>query len=555
MRCTRLVLLLATAVFAATATTASALTPADLYVYYPFEETSDAVFQDLGPNSADATFYRPLRTPELPGVDVANVTTTGTFGAALGFGTRDVTVGEAVVSHEVVGSLTSGTNLPDAGDDFAVSFWLNPTAWNAYGTIASYNMDGFEWSIGLSGSKLLGWSRNGEGGTDNFWSTSVSTLTAGTPAHFVMQFSGAGGITGLNINNVSQTNAGGTGYFWGNRKNGLCVGGRDLDARDFTAIDAVMDDFAIIDGTVDSTKVNTLFTTGAVGLGADRLVHYAMDETAGTSTLVDSSGNGNDATLVGYAKSTMYVDARSVSTASETGKFGNAVKFGEGWDQTAQMDMTGAATTLPNPGDAFTVCFWYKLDETLGSAVGSSTGWDNTGIIASWSANGLGFSVGQHNVGTGNFIVRTSDGAYTGDAAHGDTYGLNVGYDKGEDALPIDEYVHFAITVAGDDNKTITGIYVNGVLKAETYDNGHGITNPGTGVLGGRITTVGGIPTVGTDCSGYLDDFAIFKGQLTPTQIADIMTRGVSAAIVPEPSTIALMGLLFGALLIRRSRH
>jgi hypothetical protein len=540
MRCTRLVL--ATAILAA-ATSAKGLTPADVYVYYPFEETSGTVFNDAGPNNVDATFYRPLRTPELPGVDASNVTTTGQFGGAIGLGTRTV----SSVSNEVVGRLASGTALPVAGDSFAVSFWLKPTGSWGTGVYAAYKMGSLEWTISYS-SGLLGWSSDAAvGSAGSHWGTAISSLSTSAYHHFVMQFSGTSGITALYVDKTSQTDNNTASYHWGNRKNGLCVGGRDLDAANHTAVDGVMDDFAIISGTVTSADVVDLYNNGAAasGLAGRRLVHYAMDETTGTTTLADSSGKGNNAALVGYAATTMYLAPRDISIASEPGKFGKAIKFADGWEENAQM---ASVTSLPNSGDAFTVAFWYKPDEQCANAEyhTNRSGWDNSGVIATWSANGIGFSIGQNTDDAGSIIVRTTDGGSTSNSKF---YTLRVG-DTGTGALSLSatDYHHFAVTV--DSTRTVTGIYVDGVWYADAgINNGFGITNAGTGVLGARVTS-----NVNTDCTGYLDDFAVFKGQLSTTDIQDIMARGV-AACIPEPSAmILLLGVLLAGCAPRRGR-
>ncbi|HBO42872.1 MAG TPA: hypothetical protein DD670_02840 [Planctomycetaceae bacterium] len=183
---------------------------------------------------------------------------------------------------------------------------------------------------------------------------------------------------------------------------------------------------------------------------------------------------------------------------------------------------------MPSAGDEFTVCFWYKPDDQL--AVTHGYGWDWAGQIASWSANGIGFAVGSYNTGTGTMIVRTTDGTTTGNS---NLYNINVG--AGALDLPPDEFAHFAITV--NSAREITGMWVNGEYVAKTTGTtGYNVTDANTGIFGARFTN----GVAGNGNSGFLDDFAVIKGQLTEAEIRKVMTLGVAVAI-PEPSTFALL--------------
>ncbi|HBO44506.1 MAG TPA: hypothetical protein DD670_11345, partial [Planctomycetaceae bacterium] len=266
MRCHWLLFLLAAGVIAATgATTAQALTWADVYAYYPFDNTTGMVFSDAGPSNADATFHRPLRIEELPAIDVANVTTTGKIGNGLSIGNRPVPA-EGGTNHNVLVDIPVTADLPASGDSFAVSYWLNVTSWTScYGMIAAYNGNGLNWNLGMhnatSARGLLAWTSDadvGAGGNAQ-WTANLSTagLEVGTYNHFVVQFEGSLGVTACYVNGVSVVDAVDENLFWGNRKEGFVLGGRALDARNFTVPNSTpfLDDLAIIDGVVDSADV------------------------------------------------------------------------------------------------------------------------------------------------------------------------------------------------------------------------------------------------------------------------------------------------------------
>ncbi|MBN1588930.1 MAG: PEP-CTERM sorting domain-containing protein [Pirellulales bacterium] len=553
MRCNWIVLLLAACAVGATAAVATAYTPADLYVHYALDETSGTVLDDSGPNDIDATFYRTLKYGDLPGIDASNVSTTGptSFGNALGLGARSV----GGVNHEVLVDLPASTNLPGAGDSFAVSFWASTDSWaNTYGMLASYNLNGLEWSIGLHSSydSLVAWTGDAPTtGTSYAWQADCSTLTPSAFAHFVVQFEGTAGITGVYVNGAASTDAGDA-NFWGNEREGFTLGGRVLDARGYTvpAYDTRIDDFAIINGVVDSADVVNLMGSGAGDGSFDgrRLAHYAMEEVTGTQ-LLDSSANANHGTILGYDSTTMGLAAREVSTASRTGAIDNCIEFASGL-AIEHADMDAEITNMPGAGEAFTVCFWMKPDENMADLYG----WDQPGMICSWSNDieGLGLSVAQNYQSLdGSMIVRRTTGDYTSSADQ-DVYGVYLGNgDATHPGLQLDphEFHHFAITVAA--NGDITAMYVDGEYAESLYANGFGVTDEDTGILGGRIKS----GTLDTGLCAYIDDLAVIAGELPEAQIERIMTLGVAGAAVPEPSTfVLLLGAMFATLLIRRAR-
>ncbi|MBN1911642.1 MAG: PEP-CTERM sorting domain-containing protein [Pirellulales bacterium] len=547
MRSSLVLFLFFSAICIAGIASAGVLTPADLYVYYPMGDTAGTVLNDASPNSADATFYRTLKYSELPGVDVSNASVAGPtgFGNALGLGTKSV----GGVDHQVLVDIPTSTNLPGAGDSYAVSFWASTSSWiNTYGLLASYNLNGAQWSIGLHNSydALVAWTGEADPNGSSFaWQADCSTLPVDTFAHFVVQFEGAAGITNVYVNGATSTD-GGDANFWGNEKTGFTLGGRVLDARGYTvpANDTRIDDFAIISGVVDATDVNNLMTSGPSSLGTRCLANYAMEETTGTQ-LADSSVNANHGTLVGYAPSTMGLAERSVTTASRPGVFGNATEFASGLG--AEHGEVTAVTDLPERGEAFTVCFWAKHDENMADLYG----WDQSGMILSWSNDptpgasghdGLGFSVAfNYQEADGSLIVRRTSGNYTSTGDQ-DTYGVYLGEGSSGNGLNLDPTAlhHFAVTV--DETGTIMGIYVDGVLVGKQISNGFGVTDENMASIGCRIKN----GVLDSALSGYIDDLAVFKGVLLDTQINDIMTRGVAAAVVPEPSAVVLLltGLL-----------
>ncbi|HBO42511.1 MAG TPA: hypothetical protein DD670_00960 [Planctomycetaceae bacterium] len=528
------VLFCATAcVFVALAATAMAYTPADLYVHYPFDDASGTVWSDASPNNNDATSYRSLKFSELSPLDVSGVTAAGAFGNALTIGTSDI----GGVNHEALVDVTTAANLPGTGDSFAVSFWLNTSAWNNYGMVASYNLNGLEWSVGNQSGNMLVWSKDGDAGVGaHVWTASMAGLAANTYAHFLVQYEGASGATNVYINGAASTDTGATNYFWGNESEGVVLGGRVLLPRDFTGLEARLDDFAILPGVLTPTQRTEIATLGVASASVVPLLHYALDETSG-SALADSSPNGNTGTLLGLNSVTERPAApRDVSKVTVPGVHGTAAMNSGDWGDYARLegDPLEIESEMPSLGDELTISFWYKPAQYLG--------WDHLGIVASQQYNDLGFSVGLHNSGNGYMIFRSTTGA--GTTGTKDTYGVDVS------GLDPDEFHHFAITL--DANALVTGFYVDGEHKAEGYNNGWNVSDLDSSGLFCRIT--GGLPS--TRMYGYLDDYAVIAGQLSAAEVARVMDLGVAAAAIPEPATTALLliGVLGGTMVFRRPR-
>ena len=542
MRCKRLLILLLVALVAsvaavASATTATSYTQSDLYCHYKFDDTSGTAFTDSSNNGVDADFYRHVTYAELPGVDVSNVTATGQYGNALGLGVRSV----GGVDTQILGAIPASTNLPGAGDSFAVSFWYNVDDWNtAAMMIASYNMNGLEWTLGGGGNGLMyAWSGDADATGNASYNPTWSGLTASTYNHFVVQFNGTAGVTDVWINGEHKSDD--ADYsFWGSEREGLTLGARVLDARDYGVANhnPYLDDFAIVSGVVDATDVDNLMSSGGSSLGTRCLAQYAMNEVSGTQ-ITDSSTNANNGTLVGYDPASMGLAVRDVSTASRDGKFGNSAEIASGWKEYAKQQ---SVDHMPVKGEDFTVCFWLKPDEVISDVYG----WDSYGVIYNWANDDLGFSVTWGNEGDGSIVVRRTDGDYSNNSA---LYGVYIGENNGM-GLSTDEFHHFAVTV--NEAGAITGIYVDGQYVAKQINNGFGITDEETGIIGNRIKN-GSLDAL--PLCAYVDDLAVIAGELDAAQIQLIMAEGVEEAAIPEPSTMALLLAMFLPMLgFRRNR-
>ncbi|MBN2023577.1 MAG: laminin G domain-containing protein [Pirellulales bacterium] len=515
---------LAAAILLMVATIASAqlIPPSDVIVHYPFGDDSGTAFQDAGANNDDATFYRHLHFQELPAIDASHATVDpGAVDTAVALGTRSVDG----VNHDLMIGVPLAPQLPGSGDSFAVSFWLNLPSWTtSNGMIASYNYNGLQWTLGQHGTRdaVLAWSSDGDAGagTDVFEAVTAS-LPANAFAHFLVQFEGTSGVTGVYVNGNPVVDAGTTSPFFGNDNEGFRLGGRVTSNRNFTSLTGLVDDFAIIPGTVTAGQVASIIGGGVAGSGLTTSIHYALDETTG-SVVADSSGHGNDGILVGYDAIAGGSAPRDVGVAVVAGAQGSGAAFGSGFSEHARIE---SPTDMPGAGEAFTAVFWLK-----------SADWINVdGIVAAQNLDGFGFTIGLHNASDGILVRTTND----------------TGKRVVLSSLPTDEFAHFAVVVGADG--MISAIYVNGDAGALLAKGGYTLPNAESASLAARITN----SSPSTPFNGVIDDFALLRGALNETQIEQIMQQGVAGIVVPEPSVLALLaiGLLVVLCGIRRARR
>jgi Concanavalin A-like lectin/glucanases superfamily len=284
------------------------------------------------PVGSDGSLTLPVDNPGPPG-DTANCNATGPRVAGV--------LGNALSlcgDHEYV-SLPNG--IVSGLHDFTVSAWVNPSANSAWSRVFDFGSGtGTNMFLTLSaggGPLRFAITNSGSGGEQQI--TAASTLPLNTWSHVAVTLSGSTGTLYVNgqpvaaNNNMTLTPAdlGATTQNWI---------GRSQYSDPF--LSAKVDDFQIYSRALSASEVASL-AAGQPGNGD--VADYKFDETGG-ATATDSSGNGNDGTIISapVAPSTMTAYEAIISpggTGSQTPtdatwrssyEAENATMTGSGWN-------------------------------------------------------------------------------------------------------------------------------------------------------------------------------------------------------------------------------
>lgn len=267
----------------------------------------------------------------------------------------------------------------------------------------------------------------------------------------------------------------------------------------------------------------SVFTSSA---SAELVAHYTLDDSEPATTVLDSSGLGNNGTNSGQ-------------TFGITGIDGTAIQAGTGSAFNSDNILGPTSTTLGIGGNnARTVSLWLNADSIY-----------NEMAV-------LGFGSGSNRQ---QFIITVEDlGVASGvGASIGLRYGSgNVGYNNGSD-IQTETWYHVAFVYDGTtldfDQVDGTGFsaYINGTIVSSVDGN--------KGQAGNALNTsstalrIGNSSTDNRGFNGKIDDVQIYDTALDATEIAYIFNN--PGTVIPEPSSAALL-LGLGALgLIARRRR
>jgi hypothetical protein len=259
---------------------------------------------------------------------------------------------------------------------------------------------------------------------------------------------------------------------------------------------------------------------------------YSFEETTGTAP-VDSTGNTTAAILGagGLTRDTVNFREGSSSLHFNGAISSSVVQVGNTSNPLRGLMGDGAPVGNPAHWDA-TIMYWMRSDtinpgESTQRVVESR--WGNTRLIMR----------GDAGAGDGDGMRLELNDGYRGNP--GDTASAGI-FDG--------QWHHIAMVIdQADDGSSTEGLtfYLDGV--SQPLFNAAGPANfamgPGAEFgLGGYNLADG---RTGGFYAGNLDDFRIYRGDL-------LSQAEIQAAMIPEPSAVAFLGLVLGGLMLRRRK-
>ena len=282
-----------------------------------------------------------------------------------------------------------------------------------------------------------------------------------------------------------------------------------------------------------------LAATSQAALTTNLLAYYDFEET-GTNGLKNKapgatayhgswsgSFNGSDADGPGFTGNASYNPGDGLSDRS-TLLVGNALNIVDGNNTFADMPIGSADT-----GKTMTVSFWSYL------APGTGNG----------SARFHAFETGDSgvydlSVGTTSSYSSTGRDDYAAYGPSNKQIGTSVaGFSE-------ESWDHHVITTTLSGANINTAYYLNGApTRSDTDGVAANFTFTGLHFGDGRAGSGE------RDWDGLIDEVAIWGRALTPTEVGELHTRGSNGlAVVPEPSSAALLGLGGLALILHRRK-
>jgi len=220
-------------------------------------------------------------------------------------------------------------------------------------------------------------------------------------------------------------------------------------------------DFRYYETALTATQVREVYGK------KDLILHYKFDESAGTTNITDYSGNNYTATMQG-----IYVMGEPDAVRGKVAKMAGA--------SLEPLNFKGILGDNPR-----TICFWYKQDALVHS------------------------NISYYGAGTDQFQIQISG---AGAVTIYNSFDPTPSYTVGLGPIDFTSWKHVAIVSEGNDANFIQ-VYVDGApLQME-------ISNITKQLL---YTKAAGDMRVLNDANGYISDYRIYAGALTPAELTAV---------------------------------
>ncbi|HJZ06154.1 MAG TPA: LamG-like jellyroll fold domain-containing protein [Patescibacteria group bacterium] len=399
-------------------------------------------------------------------------------------------------------SITDNASVSSGNIDFTITAWiyLDSLGTSKY-IVAKWGGSNAqkEYQINVSGANLaqFSWATNASGGVGNVTANTFGTLSTST-WYFVAAYHNATTNTiGISINGGNFDTAAASG---GNDGGGSLHIGATNTGSPVSFWNGRIDEVRVYSRALSAVEVQQLYDWAP-----GPVAYYKFDEGSGTTSVADSSGNGNTGTMNGSMTESDWV----------LGKFGNGLDL-DGSDDYVEI---GSSTKVDN-SYAGTISAWIKPS--------GNTGYETIFGYGGGSTSGAG-RFQMRLFGTSNRVIlyQGSDGESPANLIYGGT--------------SLSDNTWYYVTLSSDGSQY--KIYVNGVEESLTISTG---TNNGdwfadTSVIETDKSTLGRLWRDGAwlePYRGIIDDLKIYNYARTPAQIIEDMNASHPAPGSPVGSPL-----------------
>jgi hypothetical protein len=423
-------------------------------------------------NEGSGTVTRDYSTSGNTGTLVGSPTwTSGKYGKALSFNGSSNYV--TIPDPSNIFSFLSSTN-------FTVSLWVKPTSIASGAFIGKGTTD--YWYVGFSSNSL--YARMSNGGAIN---RSLGSVIPTNKWSFVVAVFGSHAAPLIYANGVNVTNNSVSNVPFPTLSGSLTLG--ELNGGTFYS--GAEDDVHIYNRALSAAEVKQLYMDEGVNIDHSNTVtlstglvgHWITSGNAinwKTSTIADTSGNGNTGTLVGM----------STTTSPTIGKIGQALKFNG-----SSSIISNFLSSISPAGSSRTICAWFRTSSAA-----------REGLVGARNFSGVGFVFDVNNGGAGNLgYFHTGGNSLTVSA------GITPG--KWYDACA----TYNATTL-------VAALYLNGTLLGSQGSFSADAANAFNGVIGDE--SIAGNGAANHLFAGTIDDVRIYNRALSAQEVQQLYLMG-----------------------------